>query len=94
MSNEDDRMKVFTGEAEVISWLKTQDLKTNGIGMGVNGKRLLDGYLTGPWYVTGYLYDKETLAFPVGERFKINIDWINREDAENQIKRIREAVDD
>ena len=93
MQNEDDRMKIFTGEAECISWLKTQDLKNNGIGMGVNGKRLLDGYLIGPWYITGYLYDKETLAFPVGERFKINIDWINHEDAENQIKRIREAVE-
>ena len=37
--------------------------QSNGVGMGVNGKRLLDGYLTGPWYVTGYLYDKETFLF-------------------------------
>ena len=92
MSNEDDRMKVFTGEAECISWLKTQDLKNNGVGMGVNGKRLLDGYLCSPWYVTGYLYDKETLAFPVGERFKIEIDWNTKESAEAQIQRIREAI--
>ena len=85
-------MKVFKGEAECISWLHAQDLNTNGVGMGVQGKQLLDGYLTGPWYVTGYLYDKETLASPVGERFKISIDWINKEDAENQIERIKEAV--
>jgi hypothetical protein len=84
-------MKVFDGEYECISWLQTQDLKANGIGLGVQGKKLKDGYLCGPWYVTGYLYDKETLHFPVGERFKINIDWINKEDAEKQIERIREA---
>ena len=85
-------MKVFKGESEAINYLKTQDLQQCGIGMGVNGKRLLDGYLTGPWYVTGYMYDKETLAFPIGERFKIDIQWLNREDAEKQIQRIREAV--
>ena len=86
-------MIVFKGEAECISWLKTQDLKTNGIGMGVNGKTMLEGYVSSPWYVTGYLFDKETLSFPVGERFKISIDWMNKEDAEAQIKRIREAVE-
>lgn len=85
-------MKIFKGESEAIEYLKTQNLNELGIGMGVNGKRLLDGYLTGPWYVTGYLYDKETLAFPIGERFKIDIQWLNREDAEKQIQRIREAV--
>ena len=85
-------MKIFKGESEAIEYLKTQNLNVLGIGMGVNGKRLLDGYLTGPWYVTGYLYDKETLSFPIGERFKIDIQWRNREDAEKQIQRIREAV--
>jgi len=84
-------MKIFKGESEAIEFLKTQDLKNLGIGMSVNGKQLLDGYLCGPWYVTGFLYNKETLEFPVGERFKIDINWLNREDAERQIQRIREA---
>ena len=86
-------MQVFKGEAEAIEFLKTQDLNQLGVGMGVNGKTLKDGFLCGPWHVSGYLYDKETLAFPIGERFKINISWRNKEDAEAQIRRIREALE-
>lgn len=85
-------MKDFKGEYELIQYLKTQDLHTNGVGLGVNGKTLKDGYLTSPYEISGYLYDKETLSFPVGERFKINIKWGNKEDAENSIKRIRQAI--
>ena len=85
-------MKIFANEEDCIAWLKTRNLKDNGIGMGVMGKRSLDGFLYGPWYVTGYLYDKETLRFPVGERFKIDNNWGNKEDAEKQIERIRRAV--
>lgn len=87
-------MIIFSGEAEAIDYLKTQDLKNLGVGMRVNGSRTSDGYLYGPWYVTGYLYNKETLEFPVGDRFKINITWVTREDAEKQISRIREAIGD
>ena len=87
-------MITFDGEIDLIKFLKTQDLQRNGVGLSARGKVLKDGWLTGPYYVTGYLYDRETLSFPVGERFKINIDWINKEDAEKSIKRIREAIGD
>ena len=87
-------MKTFPGEIDLINFLKTQDLHKNGVGLSARGKILKDGWLTGPYYVTGYLYDKETHMFPVGERFRINIDWINKEDAEKSIKRIREAIGD
>lgn len=87
-------MLEFKGEYDLIEYLKTQDLNTNGVGLGVTGKKLLDGYLTSPYEISGYLYDKETLSFPIGERFKIKALWGNREDAERSIKRIREAVGD
>ena len=87
-------MITFDGEIDLIKFLKTQDLQRNGVDLSARGKVLKDGWLTGPYYVTGCLYDKETLSFPVGERFKINIDWINKEDAEKSIKRIREAIGD
>ena len=87
-------MLQFKGEEEVINYLKTQDLTNLGVGMGVHGQKTSDGYLYGPWYITGYLYEKETLKFPIGEKFKINDNWVNRSDAEAQIRRIREALED
>lgn len=85
-------MLEFKGEADLIDYLKTQDLHNNGVGLGVDGTVLKDGWLTGPYRISGYLYDKETLGFPVGDRFKILINWRNKEDAERSIQRIREAV--
>ena len=85
-------MLEFKGEADLIDYLKTQDLYNNGVGLGVDGTILKDGWLTGPYRITGYLYDKETLSFPVGDRFKITINWRNKEDAEKSIQRIREAI--
>ena len=85
-------MLEFQGEADLIDYLKTQDLHNNGVGLGVDGTILKDGWLTGPYRITGYLYDKETLSFPVGDRFKITINWRNKEDAEKSIQRIREAI--
>ena len=85
-------MLEFKGEADLIDYLKTQDLYNNGVGLGVDGTILKDGWLTGPYRITGYLYDKETLSFPVGDRFKILINWRNKEDAEKSIQRIREAI--
>lgn len=85
-------MLEFQGEADLIDYLKTQDLLNNGVGLGVDGTILKDGWLTGPYRITGYLYDKETLSFPVGDRFKITINWRNKEDAEKSIQRIREAI--
>lgn len=85
-------MLEFKGEADLIDYLKTQDLHNNGVGLGVDGTILKDGWLTGPYRITGYLYDKETLSFPVGDRFKITINWRNKEDAEKSIQRIREAI--
>lgn len=85
-------MLEFKGEADLIDYLKTQDLHNNGVGLGVDGTILKDGWLTGPYRISGYLYDKETLSFPVGDRFKITINWRNKEDAEKSIQRIREAI--
>lgn len=85
-------MLEFKGEADLIDYLKTQDLHNNGIGLGVDGTILKDGWLTGPYRISGYLYDKETLSFPVGDRFKITINWRNKEDAEKSIQRIRKAI--
>lgn len=85
-------MLEFQGEADLIDYLKTQDLHNNGVGLGVDGTILKDGWLTGPYRITGYLYDKETLSFPVGDRFKITINWRNKEDAEKSLQRIREAI--
>ena len=85
-------MLEFKGEADLIDYLKTQDLHNNGVGLGVDGTILKDGWLTGPYRITGYLYDKETLSFPVGDRFKITINWRNKEDAEKSVKRIRKAI--
>ena len=85
-------MLEFKGEADLIDYLKTQDLHNNGVGLGVDGTILKDGWLTGPYRITGYLYDKETLSFPVGDRFKITINWRNKEDAEKSLQRIREAI--
>ena len=85
-------MLEFQGEADLIDYLKTQDLHNNGVGLGVDGTILKDGWLTGPYRISGYLYDKETLSFPVGDRFKITINWRNKEDAEKSIQRIREAI--
>ena len=85
-------MLEFKGEADLIDYLKTQDLHNNGIGLGVDGTILKDGWLTGPYRISGYLYDKETLSFPAGDRFKITINWRNKEDAEKSIQRIREAI--
>ena len=85
-------MLEFQGEADLIDYLKTQDLLNNGVGLGVDGTILKDGWLTGPYRISGYLYDKETLSFPVGDRFKITINWRNKEDAEKSIQRIREAI--
>lgn len=85
-------MLEFQGEADLIDHLKTQDLHNNGVGLGVDGTILKDGWLTGPYRITGYLYDKETLSFPVGDRFKIAINWRNKEDAEKSLRRIRKAI--
>ena len=85
-------MLEFKGEADLIDYLKTQDLHNNGVGLGVDGTILKDGWLTGPYRISGYLYDKETLSFPVGDRFKITINWRNKEDAEKSITRIRKAI--
>ena len=85
-------MLEFQGEADLIDYLKTQDLLNNGVGLAVDGTILKDGWLTGPYRITGYLYDKETLSFPIGDRFKITINWRNKEDAEKSLQRIREAI--
>ncbi len=76
----------FTGEYKLINHLQQQDLKANAVSLSVNKKG------EEHYEITGYLYDRETSSFPVGERFKINIKWGNKEDAENSIRRIRQAI--
>lgn len=76
----------FTGEYKLIDYLQQQDLEANALSLSVNKKG------EEHYEITGYLYDRETSSFPVGERFKITVKWGNKEDAENSIRRIRQAI--
>lgn len=86
-------MITFFGEADLIDWLKEQDLKTYGVALAPKGTRLKDGWLVGPYHVSGYLYDKETLSFPCSERFIVEISWSEEIDCKRSIRRIREAIE-
>ena len=85
-------MKIFTGEADLINYLKTQDLETCGVSMSPEGTILKDGWKVGPYHIGGYLYIRETLEFPVGERFRVRVSWSEEEDCWKSIKRVRQAI--
>jgi len=85
-------MQIFDGEHDLIKFLKTQDLGKHGVSMSPHGKILKEGWKAGPYCISGYLYVKETLEFPVGERFKCRTTWSEEEDCWKSIKRVREAI--
>ena len=78
----------FTGEYKLINHLQQQDLTANAVSLSVNKKG------EEHYEITGYLYDRETSSFPVGERFKINIKRNNKKEAENRIRKIKQATRD
>lgn len=86
-------MIIFNGEYELIEYLKEQDLTLYGVSLAPKGKFLKDGWEVGPYHVDGYLYEKETMSFPVGSRFQVNIGWSEKEACWKSIKRIREAIE-
>ena len=82
----------FQGEYELIQHLKKQDLTKYGVSMSATGKTLKDGWLAGPYHITGYLYVKETMEFPVGERFRVSVGWSEQSECKRSINRVREAI--
>ena len=84
--------KVLKSEEDAIRFIKSQDLTKYGVGMGARGTMHLDGWVWSPYSITGYFYDKETLSFPRICTFEIAGKWGNESDAENCIRRIREAI--
>lgn len=84
-------MLEFKSEYLLIDYLKKQDLKKNNLVLNINSE-IKNNKKVPPYTITGYLSDKETGSFPVGERFKVSIQWDNLKGIENSIIRIKQST--
>ena len=79
------------GEYDLIEYLKKQDLTNNQVVLNIQGTMKKDTIYP-PFYISGYLSDKETGGFPVGDRFKLRLKWDNMEGVENSVRNIKKSI--